>query len=113
MKYAIAFALCGIVIAQEMAHQHQPTPVPLQPLAQQARQLEEALDYLGQPLPPAARQHINDAIASSDEAAAVRDLESVLDAYALFTVEINPEGRVKVEQGAAKPELVEAGTRLF
>ena len=113
MKYALGFVLCGTIIAQEMAHQHQPAPVPLQPLAQQARQLEEALNYLGQPLPPAVHQHINDAIASADEAAAVRDLESVLDAYALVTVEINPESRVKVEQGAAKPELVEAGTRLF
>ncbi len=113
MKYALGLVLCGFVTAQEVAHQHQPAPVPLQPLAQQARQLEEALDYLGQPLPPAAQRRINDALANSDEAAAVRDLESVLDAYALVTVEINPESRVKVEQGAAKPELVEAGTRLF
>ena len=40
-------------------------------------------------------------------------LESILDRYVLVTVDINPESRVKVEQGAAKPELVEAGTRLF
>ncbi|HKS97824.1 MAG TPA: CehA/McbA family metallohydrolase, partial [Terriglobia bacterium] len=36
-----------------------------------------------------------------------------LDRHALITVDINPESRVKVEQGAAKPELVEAGARLF
>ena len=40
-------------------------------------------------------------------------LERVFDKYTLAVVEINPEARVKVEQGAAKPELVEAGTRLF
>jgi hypothetical protein len=115
MKYATAFVLCGLLTAQEAAHQHQPaiTPVPLQPLALQARQLEEALSYLGQPLPPAAHQRINNAIANPDEAAAVREIESVLDAFSLVTVDINPEGRVKVEQGAAKPELVEAGARLF
>jgi hypothetical protein len=28
-------------------------------------------------------------------------------------VDINPESRVKVEEGTANPELVEAGTRLF
>jgi hypothetical protein len=31
----------------------------------------------------------------------------------LVNVDINPESRVKVEQGPAKPELVEGGTRLF
>ncbi len=113
MKHALGFLLCAILAAQEMAHQHQAPPVPLQPLAQQARQIEEALNYLGQPLPPAAQQRINEAIANPDEAAAVEALESVLDGYALATVEINPESRVKVEAGAARPELVEAGTRLF
>jgi hypothetical protein len=41
--------------------------VPLQPLAQQARQPEEALSYLGQPLSPAENKQINDAIGNSDE----------------------------------------------
>ncbi|HEV2688142.1 MAG TPA: CehA/McbA family metallohydrolase, partial [Bryobacteraceae bacterium] len=40
-------------------------------------------------------------------------LERVLDKYTLAVVEINPESRVKVEQGLAKPDLVEGGTRLF
>jgi hypothetical protein len=34
----------------------------------------------------------------------------VLDKYVLAVVEINPESRVKVEQGAAKPELIEGGS---
>lgn len=85
----------------------------LQPLAQQVRQLEEALNYLGQPLPAAEHRQINDAIGRADEAAAVRELESILDRHVLVNVDINPESRVKVEQGSAKPELVEGGTRLF
>src|SRR5262249_49345043 len=113
MRIVSAFLLCVVAIAQETAHQHPAPSVPLQPLAQQARQIEEALNYLGQPLPAAVHQRINSAIANSDEAAAVKDLESALDAYSLVTVDINPESRVKVEQGAAKPELLEAGTRLF
>ena len=88
-------------------------PVPLQPLAQQVRQLQDALSYLGQPLTPAQDKEINAAIAKPDEAAAVASLEPVLDRLALVTVTINAESRVKVEQGAAKPELVEGGTRLF
>src|SRR4029453_5077443 len=39
--------------------------------------------------------------------------QTLLDAPVLPTVDINPESRVKVEEGAAKPDLVEAGTRLF
>ena len=113
MKLNLGMVLCTVLAAQGLAQQHQPPPIPLQPLAQQVRQLEEALNYLGQPLPASAHQRINTAIGNPDEAAAVTEIQSVLDAFALVTVDINPESRVKVEQGAAKPELVQAGTRLF
>ncbi|HUA61584.1 MAG TPA: CehA/McbA family metallohydrolase [Verrucomicrobiae bacterium] len=88
-------------------------PIPLQPLAQQVRQLEEALNYLGEPLPAAEQRQINEAIGMADEAAAVAAIEAVLDRRVLLAVDINPESRVKVEQGAARPDLVEGGTRLF
>jgi hypothetical protein len=96
----------------------QPAPaaagrVDLQPFALAARQYELALEYLGQPLPAADRAAINAAINETDERAAVRQLEAVLDKHAIAIVEINPESRVKVEQGAAKPDLVEGGTRVF
>jgi len=111
MKLALLLAVAA-AFAQE--HQHPAAPaVPLQPLAQQVRQLEEALTFLGQPLPAADHRGINEAIANPNEAAAVAQIESILDGYALLTVNINPESRVKVEQGAAQPELIEAGARLF
>jgi hypothetical protein len=88
-------------------------PVPLQPLAQQVRRLEDAMNYLGQPFPAADHAAINAAIANADEDAAVAELEKILDRYALAIVDINAESRVKVEPGPAKPELVEGGTRLF
>src|SRR5438128_1684721 len=114
MKLGMALLICGMASAQDAAHQHPAAPsVALQPLAQQVRQLEDALNYLGQPLPAASRKRINDAIGDPDQAAAVAQLEAAFDPYVLATVDINPESRVKVEQGAAKPELVEAGTRLF
>ncbi len=116
MKIFTAILLCALASAQQPAHQHEhgSTPsVPLQPLAQQVRQLEDALNYLGQPLPPAEHRKLNEAIGATAEASAVAAIEAVLDRYALITVDINPESRVKVEQGAAKPELVEAGARLF
>src|SRR5437764_9044144 len=115
MKLWVTVILCGIAAAQETTHQHAsaPAPIPLQPLAQQVRQLEEAMTYLGQPFAASDLRRIHEAIASPDEAAAVHALESILDAHVLLTVDINPESRVKVEEGTAKPELVEAGTRLF
>ena len=85
----------------------------LQPFAQQVRQVETTLAYLGQPLTQKDHEAINLAIADPDEAAAVRHLEQILDNYTLAIVDINPESRVKVQAGAAKTELVEGGTRIF
>jgi hypothetical protein len=87
--------------------------VPLQPLAQQVRRLETALNYLGQPLSPLDRQAIDDAISMTDEEAATERLQATFDKNVLAVVRINPESRVSVEQGPAKPEVVEGGTRLF
>jgi hypothetical protein len=106
----------ALALATALAAGQAPAPQPavaLQPLAQQVRRLETALTYLGQPLAPADHQALNEAIADEDEAKAVTRIEAILDRYALFHVEINPESRVKVTQGAARPELVEQGTRLF
>lgn len=89
------------------------TRVPLQPFAQQVRQIDAALKYLGQPLPPADQNAIRAALNNSDEAQAVPALERILDKYTLAIVDINPESRVKVRPGPAKLELVEKGTRLF
>src|SRR5689334_20857755 len=114
MKLVIALILSGIAVAQDTPHVHPAAaPIPLQPLAQQVRQLEDALNFLGQPLPAADQRRINEAIGNADDAAAVAQLEAILEPYVLLSVDINPESRVKVEQGPAKPDLVEAGTRLF
>jgi hypothetical protein len=90
-----------------------PAQTPLQPFAQAVRALESALAQLGEPLPPEDKRRINDALARADEEAAVAEIESVLDAHTLAIVEINPESRVKVTQGRARPALVQGGTRAF
>jgi hypothetical protein len=116
MKLWVTFILlCAWACAQDTTHQHATAtaPVPLQPLALQVRQLEEAMTYLGQPFSATELRGIHEAIANPDEAAAVHRLEAILDGHVLLRVEINPESRVKVEEGTAKPELVEAGARLF
>jgi hypothetical protein len=110
----VLFAGAYCAVAQPPAHQHTAEPaVPLQPLAQQVRRLEDAMNYLGQPFGAADHTAINAAIANADAGAAVAELEKILDRYVLAIVDINAESRVKVEPGPAKPELVEGGTRLF
>ena len=86
---------------------------PLQPLARNVRQIESALDYLGSPFSADEQRRINDALAGTDDASAVRSIKNTLDQRALLTVTINPESRVSVEAGAARPELMEGGTRVF
>ena len=87
--------------------------VPLQPLAQQARRIETTLRFLGEPLPAADHQAINEATATADERTGVARLQQIFDKYVLATVHISPESRVRVEAGAARPELLQDGTRLF
>ena len=99
--------------AQEPTNKAADITVPLQPLSQQVRRLETALRFLGQPFSATEQQAINDAVALADERAAVERLQQILDPYVLARVHINPESRVRVEAGRAKPELVEGGTRLF
>ena len=86
---------------------------PLQPLALNVRQIESALSYLGAPLSPDDQRRINSALSGRDDAAAVRAIQETLDKRVLLVAEINPESRVKVALGDAKPELMEAGTRVF
>lgn len=106
----VIWILLQVLIALPVAAQ---TRVPLQPFAQQVRQVETSLAYLGQPLAQNDGDAINHAIGNADEAAAIAQLEQILDKYVLAVVDINPESRVRVQPGQAKPELVEAGTRVF
>ncbi len=82
-----------------------------QPFAAQVRRLVEATDYLGSPFSAAEKKQIEAALSSTGSAA--EKLQSILDAHCLFAVNINPEMRVKVAQGPARPILVEQGWRQF
>ncbi|HAM72383.1 MAG TPA: hypothetical protein DCM86_12135, partial [Verrucomicrobiales bacterium] len=84
-----------------------------QPFAAQVRRLTEALNYLGAPLSPQDSKELTDALAASDAASGVDRAQEVLDRYCLASIQINPEMRVKVAQGPARPELVEQGWRIF
>src|SRR3954465_708753 len=84
-----------------------------QPFAAQVKRLVEAADYVGSPLSAEEKKGIEDALKETDPQLASEKIQGILDPHCLFGVQINPEMRVKVAQGAAKPELMEQGWRAF
>jgi len=87
--------------------------VELQPLGAQVRRVIEAAEYLGAPISAADKHALETALNNADANFATDAIQRVLDRYCLFAVNINPESRVKVAVGPAKPELVEKGWRQF
>jgi hypothetical protein len=87
--------------------------VEVQPLVAQVARLQEALDYLGAPLPVAERTRLAEASKLSDAAQASAQIQQVLDAHCLFGITINPAMRLNVYRGPASAELVEQGWRVF
>ncbi|MBI3853117.1 MAG: CehA/McbA family metallohydrolase [Verrucomicrobia bacterium] len=84
-----------------------------QPFAAQVSRLIEASDYLGSPFSADEKKSLEAAMKDTDTKRAVEKLQEILDRHCLFGVSINPEMRVKVAAGPAKPELVEQGWRQF
>ncbi|WP_395719174.1 CehA/McbA family metallohydrolase [Prosthecobacter sp.] len=83
-----------------------------QPFLSATQRLIDATSFLGTPFSDDEIITLRTAISQND-AAAVEKAQAVLDAHALFHVTITPEQRVKVERGAAKPVLDEAGWRQY
>jgi hypothetical protein len=110
---AIAVILASGQFKAACAQSASPPAVPLQPFADQVRQLESTLSFLGQPLSPASLGAINTAFVDTDPQTAVAQAADVLDSYAIAVVTINAEGRVSVQRGPAPADLVQDGTRLF
>jgi hypothetical protein len=100
-------------VASARAAQAPDSPAELQPLAAQARRIVEALDTLGAPLSSADRSAVLKAAQGAEPVRDAQTLRTVLDRHCLFFVEINPESRVKVAPGPARPELAEQGWRTF
>ena len=109
MKTKFLWLVSSLLIA---AISGKATEVEPQPFLAALRRIVDATDYLGSPFSDAEKQTLNQCIAAHDSAAIGRAC-AVLDAHSLFFVNINPEQRVKVAQGPARPELDEGGWRQF
>src|SRR5687768_10890923 len=80
-----------------------------QPLAAQIERVVQAAEFIGEPLTQSERDAVEAALKEKDAA----KLQAALDPRCLFGVHINAEMRIKVQQGQAKPELLEQGWRSF
>ena len=69
--------------------------------------------WRGHPSPRTNKRRLRTALASDDEAAVVETIQRILDPLCLVGVTINPESRVKVQDGAAPQELMQQGWRTF
>jgi hypothetical protein len=84
-----------------------------QPLLVHVKRLREALTYLGSPLSADASKKLDRAAKAKDQLEVLALVQEALDSRCLFGVTINPESRVKVVPGPAKPTLVQQGWRQF
>lgn len=109
--------LCAQVCSAAFAADKNSLPtvsgVDKQPLAAQVKRLVTALEFLGAPLTQNEMRALEKALAIGDDAESVEAIQKVLDAHCLISIQINPESRVKVARGLAKPSLVEQGWRTF
>jgi hypothetical protein len=103
MRFFLLSFIASVLAAEELPVI---TSVEHQPLAAQVQRVVEALDMLGEPLPAQEKT----ALAG---ARTVEAMQKILDPHCLVGVNINPESRVKVQEGPAKAELMEQGWRTF
>lgn len=76
-----------------------------QPLAANAERLQQAMQFLGAPLPDETAKALTEACRLRDADA----IQQVVDPHVSFIVSINPESRVKTERGRAAIELQQGG----
>jgi len=84
-----------------------------QPLLAQAMRLKEALTFLGSSISPKDEESLTDLKHRQLTQETVDKIQNILDPYCLFLVDINPEGRVKVDKGMAPAKLKQGGWTSF
>ena len=84
-----------------------------QPYVFKTKRLLETLENIGNPISALDKANIENIIAQTDEQTTIQSIQSILDKYALFFVTINPESRVSVKEGLAKPILQQSGWTTF
>ena len=102
----LLFVLAALLGAEELPV----VSVEHQPFAAQVVRVLDSLDMLGDPLPAAEAKELRQLAASGRD---IEQIQKILDRHCLVGININPESRVKVQEGPARPELMEQGWRTF
>ncbi len=114
MKSAL---LAALVLCSATSLRAQPTPtiadVEPQPLYAQAMRLVEALSFVGSPLAEEDAARLQALQNAPLNARTSNLIQEILDPYVLSFVDINPEGRVRVERGPAQAEIYQGGWTSF
>jgi hypothetical protein len=96
---------------------HYPLPVvsevDLQPLTEHVRRLARQLEYLGSPLQASTLSQLESAFSLAPGQEAVEKIQAILDPLCIIGVNINPESRVKAQQGPAQPGLYQSESKSF
>jgi len=87
--------------------------VEAQPLLAQVLRLEESLAFLGNDISPQDLRRLQILKDERPSAKTTQIIQEILDPYCLAMVAINPEARVNVLRGPAKPELIQNGWMSF
>jgi hypothetical protein len=87
--------------------------VEAQPLVAQARRLDEALEALGHPFPPATKAALRSAAAEPDDRRAAALVHQTLEPYCLASLRVERDGTLTASAGPARRTLSEQGWRLF
>ena len=110
----VTLLFCESRLAAQHEHHHSETvEVEAQPLLAQALRLQEALAFLGSPLPDDDARRLRELQRQPAGPETVERIQRILDAYCLAVVSINPEARVKVSRGKAPAELIQGGWTSF
>jgi hypothetical protein len=102
-------------VGTQAQHQHEAAPASLienvepQPLLAQALRVSEALTFIGSSLPPSSLNQLRALKDLPYDAQTVISIQKILDPFCLAMIDINPESRVKVQAGPAKPVLMQEG----
>ncbi|WP_229206046.1 CehA/McbA family metallohydrolase [Dyadobacter fermentans] len=120
MKTSSALLLLAVFLPLMLLGQHDhhaghpiADDVEPQPLLAQAMRLQEALSFSGNALQTADSEKLKALGRGPFSKQTVAQIQAILDPYCLNVVHINPEGRVKVDRGAAKAALVQGGWTAF
>src|SRR4029078_4794508 len=91
------------ILAALLLLSQDPVEVEGQPLAANVERLQQALDFLGAPLPADVQSALKDAGRDA------KKIQEILDRRALLVMSINPESRVKVARSAGPAVLQQGG----